>query len=82
MTPPFDAHDPRQMADFLVTMGYGPEDVVDTLVTRYALLEGQAVDLVHDLLVERIQGPSDRAVRRADQLAVAAEWDLTKTMHE
>lgn len=79
----FDTHDPRQMAALLVFMEYGPDEIVKTLVTKYRMEHNAAVNLVHDLLQTRLDyndEPSPEIVRER-LAAVAAEWDISKSMH-
>ena len=79
----FDAKDPAQMAALLVFMEYGADEIVETLVKRYQLTNDQAVDLVARLLEARIEHEDKtEEVRKSHLAAVAAEWDLSKTMHE
>lgn len=78
----FDPMDARQLAALLVFMEYDPDEIVPTLVARYGLKHNDAVDLVAALLRTRIEHlDKTDEVRRSHLAAVAAEWDLTKTMH-
>jgi hypothetical protein len=82
MTLPFDTTDPRQMAALLVFLEYNPDDIVETLVTRFATERTAALDLVHDLLHARIEhADKTEQVQREHLAAVAAEHDLTQSMH-
>lgn len=78
----FDPMDPRQIAALLVFLEYNPDQIVPTLVARYGLAETDAIDLVAQLLKTRIEhADKTDTVRRNHLAAVAAEWDLHKSMH-
>jgi hypothetical protein len=82
MTSPFDEKDPRQMAALLVFMEYHPDSIVESLVTRYKVDRLVAIDLVADLLRARIEyDDKTEEVQQQHLAAVAAEWNLDKTMH-
>jgi hypothetical protein len=79
----FDPRDPRQMAALLVFMEYGADEIVDVLVRRYNLTCRAAVDLTAELLKKRIEhADKPEAVRKSHLAAIAAEFDLSKSMHD
>jgi polyhydroxyalkanoate synthesis regulator phasin len=79
----FDPRDARQMAALLVFMEYSADEIVETLVARYDVRRQDAIDLVADLLTARIEHEDKtEEVRKQHLAAVAAEWDLERSMHE
>jgi hypothetical protein len=81
--PPFDPEKARHMAALLVYAEVHPDAIVAHLTRRYTMDRNAAIDLVHELLLIKVDAMNldgvDRSV--ADRAALAAEHDLDETMH-
>jgi hypothetical protein len=71
-----------QLAHVLAGTGYDRQDVVDVIRREYPSEDAEAITDAAIAAVAEQDTDLDRAVERDEQAAIAAEHDVSTTMHQ